>query len=622
MKPRPTCGIACASPAPPPTSSRPHALREMYRLSGGVPRVINVIADRALLGAYTQDRHRVDGSLVRAAATEVFGRHLRAGVAAVGRRRCGGARARRHRRRCCGNSRRGPAPRRSWRARRRDQRLGREPRGRTSLTAAEPTAAAPAAHCRVASLPAGSRRSPLDRSCWRNIGSETVPDEAFSKLFGLWGAALRRRQEDPVHAGHHAGPRVPRPARLVRPAAPVQPPGDPAVERRRRQRRIRSCSRVSATSAPRSSSAAQRHEVGIGELSRYWFGDFVHAVAARPRRGEAAVRSACAAMTCAGFGSPCSGSAASPPDAPASDVFDAELSTPVREFQRRNQLAVDGIAGVQTQIVLASAVVGHRFPAAAHRPGTRRLNHVLHPRRAEEIRERSPAAERARALRSARAAAALEVSAAGRRHRVAAGGESRRGRVAHAAQACGRRGAADATGRCAAAPAVQRPRQPRAWTRRPAALRLAGYRRSTRRPVPSRLRNVPPPGYGRNAHPRMAPANGIRTGSAHPQQSRRLSAAAARRRRLPEPGSSRADQGAYPGPLLAEPQRSDPAAQPGRLRARPRARRRAAWSAAAPSAATMSGLPTYEEAAGTDATSRRCTWTCTATPPIPRSASC
>ncbi len=51
-------------------------LAEVYRLSGGVPRVINVIADRALLGAYTQDRHRVVGSLVREAATEVFGRQF------------------------------------------------------------------------------------------------------------------------------------------------------------------------------------------------------------------------------------------------------------------------------------------------------------------------------------------------------------------------------------------------------------------------------------------------------------------------------------------------------------------------------------------------------------------
>ena len=46
----------------------------MYRLSRGVPRLINVICDRALLGAYSLDRHRVSGALVRRAAAEVFGR--------------------------------------------------------------------------------------------------------------------------------------------------------------------------------------------------------------------------------------------------------------------------------------------------------------------------------------------------------------------------------------------------------------------------------------------------------------------------------------------------------------------------------------------------------------------
>src|SRR5471030_1754162 len=35
------------------------ALREVHRLSGGVPRVINIICDRALLGAYTEDHHHV-----------------------------------------------------------------------------------------------------------------------------------------------------------------------------------------------------------------------------------------------------------------------------------------------------------------------------------------------------------------------------------------------------------------------------------------------------------------------------------------------------------------------------------------------------------------------------------
>src|SRR5215468_7346499 len=52
------------------------ALREIYRLSGGVPRVINVICDRALLGAYTQDRHHVTAGLIRNSASEVFGKHV------------------------------------------------------------------------------------------------------------------------------------------------------------------------------------------------------------------------------------------------------------------------------------------------------------------------------------------------------------------------------------------------------------------------------------------------------------------------------------------------------------------------------------------------------------------
>src|SRR5512139_3634668 len=52
----------------------PAALREVHRLSGGVPRIINVICDRALLGAFTQEDHRVGGALVRQAASEVYGR--------------------------------------------------------------------------------------------------------------------------------------------------------------------------------------------------------------------------------------------------------------------------------------------------------------------------------------------------------------------------------------------------------------------------------------------------------------------------------------------------------------------------------------------------------------------
>src|SRR5262245_22847057 len=50
------------------------ALREVYRLSNGIPRIINVICDRALLGAFTREQHHIGPPLVRAAASEVYGR--------------------------------------------------------------------------------------------------------------------------------------------------------------------------------------------------------------------------------------------------------------------------------------------------------------------------------------------------------------------------------------------------------------------------------------------------------------------------------------------------------------------------------------------------------------------
>jgi general secretion pathway protein A len=50
------------------------ANKEIYRLSGGVPRLVNVIADRALLAAYTRETRTVNPSLVRRAGAEVTGK--------------------------------------------------------------------------------------------------------------------------------------------------------------------------------------------------------------------------------------------------------------------------------------------------------------------------------------------------------------------------------------------------------------------------------------------------------------------------------------------------------------------------------------------------------------------
>jgi general secretion pathway protein A len=329
------------------------ALTEVYRLSGGVPRVINVIADRALLGAYTQDRHRVVGSLVREAATEVFGRQFApawlpwagAAAAAVALIITGVL---------------------VWQ-------LGPWPSSSSEAMAATaaptkqqkadgpPAAAAGAAatsQIKVSSMQS-SASEPL-MALLAKHKAETVPDEAFGKLFSLWGAHYTAGSEDPcsqaaaqaldclVQRGSFGQLRqFNRPAILL--LNDEQGNAHQVV-----------LTNLSDEHAKVALGGTQ-HEIGIGELSRYWFGDFV--MLWRPAtqnvkplsvgmRGSE-VRWLRQALQQVSGG---------PADAPSSDVFDADLSRQVMDFQRRNQLSVDGIAGVQTQIVLASAISGPDAP--------------------------------------------------------------------------------------------------------------------------------------------------------------------------------------------------------------------------------------------------------------------
>ncbi len=49
------------------------SVRRIYRISGGIPRLINLICDRALLGAYVENQPRVNPAIVTKAAQEVLG---------------------------------------------------------------------------------------------------------------------------------------------------------------------------------------------------------------------------------------------------------------------------------------------------------------------------------------------------------------------------------------------------------------------------------------------------------------------------------------------------------------------------------------------------------------------
>ena len=316
----------------------PQALGEAYRLSQGVPRVINVICDRALLGAYSLDRHRVTTPLVRNAAAEVFGRRfsphwlpwaLTAAVAAL----MAGALV------ALWNYQ-------PWKAR---------PEPQLTQIAAKPGEAA-AATSVAGSAPAAPAAAPAPPLHMAQLlaqhNAETDPDSAFGKLFGLWGAKYQTSTTDPC--------------------SQAQAQGLECVAERGSfgQLRLYNHPAILLLTDPAGAShqvvltalgddearleLGGAHTVSLGDLSHYWLGDFV--MLWRPANSP--VKPLSAGMR----GAPVRWLRESLQhlhgggDAPVSDVFDADLTAQVREFQRQHQLTVDGIAGVQTQIALASAV--------------------------------------------------------------------------------------------------------------------------------------------------------------------------------------------------------------------------------------------------------------------------
>jgi general secretion pathway protein A len=353
----------------------PGALTAVFRLSAGVPRVINVICDRALLGAYSLDRHRVTGALVRSAAAEVFGRrftpywlpwaatvgvavmltavtwavwnfqpwsaHPRFATAAA-------ADAAAHAGEGSGASHPGDA-------------------GAITRTDDEASAAVPSA----TALPSHRAAVPQLSQLLLQHAAETDTDNAFAKLFGLWGAKYQANGTDPCTQAAQQG------------LACVAERGSFGQLRLYNHPVILLLNDGAGASHQVVLTALDdeqarldlggAHSVRIGELSRYWLGDFVMLwrPAASPVKSlSAGMRGAQVRWLRQSLQRLHGGASG---DAPVSDVFDDELVSWVRDFQRKHQLAVDGIAGVQTQIALASAVSGPDAPllsaADAHHGG-------------------------------------------------------------------------------------------------------------------------------------------------------------------------------------------------------------------------------------------------------------
>jgi general secretion pathway protein A len=309
------------------------ALREIRRLSGGVPRLINIICDRALLGAFTEDRHLVKAGVVRRAAGEVLGRSFQpvwlpwaagSAVAAIAAASAAvflpGL-------------------------------LAREP---AVVPAPTPVVAAPEP------APTPPPAPTLDELLARHE-AETDPDRAFGKLFALWGIEYLANGEDPCNQAQRAGLECfTQRGSLAQLRLFNRPAVLNVVDGTGRAHQL-VLAGLDDEQARIDLGGAQR-EVGIGDLSRGWFGDYI--LLWRPGTGGSqplalGARSARVKWLRDSLrrvnGLPAN-------EDPSADRFDTELALLVEDFQRRNRLAVDGIAGVQTQVALDAALNDHTTP--------------------------------------------------------------------------------------------------------------------------------------------------------------------------------------------------------------------------------------------------------------------
>ena len=325
------------------------AKKEIYRLSQGVPRLVNVICDRALLGGYSREKRPVDAGLVREAAAEVRGeieqspwiRRAAIAAAVIGIGLVGVS---------------------SW--------VTLNPG-----TLPEPVAVAqPVATGEQAETPAEEEAPVVEPAVEEAVEPEpslldelrlasdlTVPDYAFATLFETWGLEYRGGARDGCAQAVEAGlacfdqraswaslAQMDRPAILTL----VDDTGN--------------SHEVVLTALRGSTAELSIGGVGVShpvaDIAALWFGDFT--LLWRPPTGSVVSLGM-------GYRGPAvtwlRNSLAAIDERYASanlqsDVFDAELDGLVRSFQRDHRLDVDGVAGQQTQIIINSQLAVEGTP--------------------------------------------------------------------------------------------------------------------------------------------------------------------------------------------------------------------------------------------------------------------
>jgi general secretion pathway protein A len=320
------------------------ALRELYRVSGGIPRLLNIIGDRALLGGYSEDRHEVTAAMVRKAAGEIFDRRILAPWwpwvlgSATALVVAGALYA--------------------------SMSLWLKDRERTeagSAASAVPAAAAPGA--------AAPEPAPATTTAVQPLGALLTAataddgDAAWDRLFTLWSArylnegpqacdqALQQGLECLEQSGGTALLRLFNRPAILHLADDAGTPRPVLLQR------------LDADRAQLQVGWSVR-EVPLAELEQRWNGRFT--LLWRPRQLD--TRDLSMGMR----GAPVRELRVRmrqwsrlPPESPAGDFYDAALETLVQQFQRQHGLAVDGIAGQQTQALLDAVLPDAGTPLLA-----------------------------------------------------------------------------------------------------------------------------------------------------------------------------------------------------------------------------------------------------------------
>jgi general secretion pathway protein A len=345
------------------------ALNEVHRLSGGIPRVINVACDRALLGAYTQETHKINAALVRRAAGEVYGRRfvptwigwVGGSLGIVVLAACGALTWQIWHKQAWpldalrSHPTRAAAPA-AVQAQDGASQAGEPPRAAVQGAASDAAATGPAASAtpvaHTAPAPAPPPAVSLD-ALLSNNSAATTDTAAFRRLLSLWGTAMSD-DRDPCGQALKVGL-----ACLEQRGswAQVRALNRPAILTLTDEHGLRHRVVLSGLDDRYATLDLGEHDqrVSIEDLSRDWFGDFT--LVWKPKtlhtrslsvgmQGDEVrwLRRSLNALR---------GGASDPEHA---DVYDEQLAIAVQNFQREHRLNVDGIAGLQTQVVLDTAL--------------------------------------------------------------------------------------------------------------------------------------------------------------------------------------------------------------------------------------------------------------------------